>query len=95
MEGGSVYKLGRLRNKYIILELLSYTYSKSRVLDLLYNSNKKLRKLLKTNMQAFVNIVKDDPEPFSDIKCILDENLKGKTFEPEKVMLVKDRFFIF
>lgn len=64
----AVYRLRKIKSKYIILEILAYSGTSNTVSGILYFSNLMLRKLLIRNRSIFYNIVR---------RSILDiENLK-------------------
>jgi hypothetical protein len=52
------YKLGKIKNKYLILEVLSFAGHTGQIAHLLYSSCKNLRLLIKDNYGIFINILK-------------------------------------
>ena len=59
-----VYQLGKIKNKHLILDILSFTGYSSRVKDVLWNSNKNMRNLLMNNLEIAQTTLKD-----SRLKC--------------------------
>ena len=57
METKAIYKVGKLKNKYLILECLSYAYNAYPSATLLHSISHNLRILLNDNYQAFRNIM--------------------------------------
>ena len=54
---GAKYRLGKLKNKYLILEILSYSFHAGAAAKLLHDSSSNLRYLFTKNYEAFKNII--------------------------------------
>ena len=58
-----MYTLGKIRNKYLIIDILSYGGNQHAVKRLLYFGSKTLRRLLLCNFLAFLKIVSISCKP--------------------------------
>jgi hypothetical protein len=67
------YRLGKIKNKYLILEVLSFAEHTGQAAHLLFSSCKILRLLIKENYGAFINILKKfetiNIRTFSELLC--------------------------
>jgi hypothetical protein len=77
------YHFGKVKNKHLIFEILSYAFMKDDCFTLLYGGNKLLRKLIKENYFIACNIILSfmgsSDEPLRRISLTLME-LKRLTF---------------
>ena len=55
---GPAYKLGRILNKYIILECFGYADKSKKIADLLHGASRNMRNLLIRNLKSFKLIIK-------------------------------------
>ena len=58
-----VYSLGKIHSKHIILEILSFAGKSNKVSELLFLTNKNLRKLFLSNFRVFKNVTKKFVKP--------------------------------
>lgn len=57
------YRLGRITNKYLILDIIFYSLFKQRGFAYLNQISKSLRKLLRENFKAALSLSKDALKP--------------------------------
>jgi hypothetical protein len=79
------YKFGKLKNKYLILEVLSFAGHTGEIAHLLYNSCLNLRLLVKDNYGVFKNILKR----FETIKIGTFSDLLCKDYIKEKYLIIE------
>ena len=58
-KASSKYRLGKITNKYIVLEIIFCAFYRQNGFKLLYQANKKFKRLLTENYQAAINMSKD------------------------------------
>ncbi len=67
------YRFGKIKNKYLILEILSFSGHSGQAAIMLYNSCRSMRQLIKENYRAFINILKKFEQininNFSELLC--------------------------
>ncbi len=77
------YHLGKIKNKHLIFEILSYAFMKGDCFSLLYGVNKLMRNLIKENYLIASNIVLSfigsSDDPLRPVSLTLRE-LKRLTF---------------
>ena len=57
----AAYRLSKITNKYLIIEIFSYTDYRDKAAQYICKSNKTFLKLVKENFKAFINLTKMFP----------------------------------
>ena len=82
------YSLGKITNKHLILEILSYAFNYEQAASLLHKGTKHLRRLITENKVAFINVL-GAPLPHSECMSDFKEKVYLSTIMGSKLKNMK------
>ena len=86
-----VYKLGKIKNKYIIFDILGYSIDDiTEICELLYSSSRQMRQMLKKNYIVLRNML-DESHLSLEANVLLTHNYKTSRAAHQRLEIIMKR----